>query len=192
MMGAMPEWTIVVPVKGTASAKSRLGGTPELALAIALDTVAAALEVAPVIVVTPLAAPFEELGARVIADDQSGLSAAIRQGVNAAGDGAVAVLLGDLPAMQPAELEAALEAAGRHPLAFVPDAEGTGTVLVTALRAADHAPAFGADSCALHLAAGYVELDIAASSGLRRDVDTRAQLASLAGVLGPRTSSVKT
>jgi 2-phospho-L-lactate guanylyltransferase len=188
--GAMSEWTIVVPVKGTPSAKSRLGGSPELALAIALDTVAAALQVAPVIVVTAQGGPFEELGARVIADPQSGLSAAIREGVNAAGEGAVAVLLGDLPAMQPAELAAALAGAGRHPLAFVPDADGDGTVLITALRAADHAPAFGQDSRALHLAAGYRELDVPADSGLRRDVDTPAQLASLAGSLGTRTSSV--
>ena len=185
----MPEWTIVVPVKGTASAKSRLGGSPELALAIALDTVAAALEVAPVIVVTPLAEPFVVLGATVVADGRSGLSAAIRQGVNAAGDGAVAVLLGDFPAMQPAELGSALAAAGRHPLAFVPDADGTGTVLVTALRAADHAPAFGPGSAALHRAAGYVELDVPVSAGLRRDVDTPADLAALGDRLGERTRS---
>ena len=190
----MPDWTIVIPVKGTASAKSRLGGSAELALAIALDSVAAAVEVAPVVVVTPHAEPFEELGARVVADPGSGLNGAIAAGIAAAGDGAVAVLLGDVPALRPAELAAALTAAERHPLSFVPDADGEGTVLIAALRSSDHAPAFGADSRALHLAAGYVELDVPVDSGLRRDVDTPEQLAALAGRLGPRnqSSSVET
>jgi len=185
----MPDWTIVVPFKGTASAKSRLGGSAELALAIALDTVAAALAVAPVIVVTPVAEPFEELGAAVVADPGSGLLGAISAGLAAAGDGAAGVLLGDVPAVQPAELADALAAAARHPLAFVADADGDGTVLITALQASDHAPAFGPGSRALHLAAGYVELDVPANSGLRRDVDTPEQLAALGTRLGPRTSS---
>jgi 2-phospho-L-lactate guanylyltransferase len=185
----MPDWTIVIPVKGTASAKSRLGGSAELALAIALDTVAVAVLVAPVIVVTPVGAAFEELGAAVVADPGSGLLAAISAGLAAAGDGPVGVLLGDVPAMRSAELADALAAAARHPLAFVPDADGSGTVLITALRASDHAPAFGPDSRSLHLAAGYFELDVPADSGLRRDVDTPEQLAALGLRLGPRTTS---
>ena len=188
----MPDWTVVVPVKGTTSAKSRLGATPELALAIALDTVAAAVVTSAVLVVTApsIASRFEEIGARVVPDPNSGLLGAISEGIRAAGDGAVAVLLGDVPALRPAELVSALELAAQHPLAFVADADNDGTVLVTALRAADHRPAFGAHSRAAHLAAGYVELDIPLDSGLRRDVDTAEQLAVLGDRVGPRTRAL--
>jgi 2-phospho-L-lactate guanylyltransferase len=190
-MPAVTEWTIVVPVKGTASAKSRLGGTAQLALAIALDTVEAALVAAPVIVVTTVdvAEQFSSLGAQVVVDAGGGLNRAVLAGIAAAGPGPVAVLLGDVPALRASELEAALVAAERHRLAFVPDADNAGTVLITALLAADHAPAFGPDSRALHRAAGYVELDVAATSGLRRDVDTAQDLAALgaSGTLGSRT-----
>lgn len=185
----MPDWTVVIPVKGTVSAKSRLGASPELALAIALDSVDAAVAAARVLVVTSasMASSFEALGARVITDADAGLTAAVAQGIAAAGDGAVAVLLGDLPALQPQELAAALELALQHPLAFVPDADDDGTVLITALRAADHRPAFGVHSRAAHLDAGYVELGIPLDSGLRRDVDTAQQLEALGSRVGPRT-----
>jgi 2-phospho-L-lactate guanylyltransferase len=184
----VPDWTVVIPVKGTVSAKSRLGASPELALAIALDTVAAALAAKVIVVTSPTVAPsFETLGARVILDAEQGLGAAVGQGITGAGAGAVAVLLGDVPALRPEELATALESAAQHPLAFVADADNDGTVLVTALRAADHRPAFGAHSRAAHLAAGYVELDIPLDSGLRRDVDTRAQLDALGSRVGPRT-----
>jgi 2-phospho-L-lactate guanylyltransferase len=188
------EWTVVVPVKGTVSAKSRLGASSELALAIALDSVAAALAAVDVIVVTaPGVAPaFEALGARVILDDNAGLNAAVAQGIRVAGTDAVAVLLGDVPALQPEELVAALELAAHHPLAFVADADSDGTVLITALRPTSHRPAFGTHSRAAHLTAGYVELAIPVTSGLRRDVDTAAQLAALAPRVGPRTSALLT
>ncbi len=179
----MNSWTVVVPVKGTRSqdsrppgttpAKSRLGASPELALAIALDSVAAVL--APHQVAEPREVP------RVI------VVAAARAGIAAAGAGPVAVLLGDVPALLPSELAAALESAESHPLAFVPDADDTGTVLITALTARDHAPAFGVDSRAAHLVAGYIELAIPVDSGLRRDVDTAAQLSAILARVGPRT-----
>jgi 2-phospho-L-lactate guanylyltransferase len=185
------DWTVVIPVKGTVSAKSRLGASPELALAIALDTVAAALAVGDVIVVTAfgIAPAFEALGARVILDENAGLNAAVLQGITAAHTDAVAALLGDVPALQPEELAVALELAEHHPLAFVPDADSDGTVLITALRASSHSPSFGLHSRAAHLAVGYVELAIPVTSGLRRDVDTAAQLAALGDRVGSRTSA---
>lgn len=185
----MPDWTIVVPVKGTVAAKSRLGASPELALAIGLDSVEAALVGAKVIVVTSrsIAPQFEAIGARVILDANAGLNSAIAQGIAAAGAGPVAVLLGDVPALRSSELAHALELAEQHPLAFVADAESDGTVLIAARYSADHRPAFGLHSRAAHSAAGYVELDVPADSGLRRDVDTPVQLAALGDRLGPRT-----
>ncbi|TBN56109.1 2-phospho-L-lactate guanylyltransferase [Glaciihabitans arcticus] len=178
----MVDWTIVIPVKGTVGAKSRLGASAALAEAIALDTIRAALEVAPVIVVTASTSVFA--GTRIVADPGTGLNAAIGAGIKAA-DGPVAVLLGDLPALLPAELRAALDAASAHPRAFVPDAEGAGTVLLTSTIG--HTPAFGQGSAQRHREAGYVELELPADSGLRRDVDTPEQLAGLGERLGAAT-----
>ncbi len=182
-----------MPVKGTESAKSRLGASAELASAIALDTVEAAVAVpdSRVVVVTSpsIAGYFTAIGARVVADPGGGLNPAIAAGI-AGAIGPVAVLLGDVPALVPPELAAALVAAEEHPLAMVADADETGTVLITALNPVDHRPRFGAGSRDAHLGAGYVELPIAASSGLRRDVDTVAQLVSLGDRVGRRTAAV--
>ncbi|WP_246149985.1 2-phospho-L-lactate guanylyltransferase [Agromyces intestinalis] len=92
----------------------------------------------------------------------------------------VGVLLGDLPALRTVDLAAALEAAARHPLAFVRDADGTGTTLATARAGVPFAPRFGHDSAARHSAAGFVELGASDASSwptLRRDVDTASALA---------------
>ncbi|MBK4346232.1 2-phospho-L-lactate guanylyltransferase [Lacisediminihabitans changchengi] len=201
------EWVVVIPVKGTPDAKSRFGDTDNdgnraaLALAIAYDTVQAAVATAAVsgvLVVTSAEASviFDETDALVLVEEEpDGLAAAIALGVETAeamgapGRG-VAVLLGDLPAMTPAELDAALVAAAAHDRAMVTDAAGTGTTLITAADGASHAPAFGVGSAEAHRAVGYVALEIAEDSGLRRDVDTREELQALVGRLGPRTSSL--
>lgn len=183
----MPDFTIVIPVKGTPAAKSRFGSgdNSPLALAMALDTVEVALTVADVIVVTVNGDEFERLGARVIADPGKGLNAAIRAGL-AAASGPTAVLLGDHPALTAAELSDALAAASAHPRSLVADADREGSALTASLST--HEPAFGAGSRAAHLARGYVELD-GDWPGLRRDVDTAEQLDSLAHI-GPRTRKV--
>ena len=196
------EWIVVIPVKGGADAKSRLGeGLPErtaVALAIALDTVeaaGAASLVSGVVVVTTaaVAGAFDELDALVVIEEPgSGLTGAIASGIGLAAElGApgrgTAVLLGDLPALTPQELDAALALAAGHERALVSDAEGTGSVLVTAADGATHSTAFGPGSRAAHIAAGYVELDVPTGSGLRNDVDTREQLRALEPRLGPRT-----
>ncbi|MGO4859747.1 2-phospho-L-lactate guanylyltransferase [Arthrobacter sp. 2MCAF14] len=182
-------WTIVVPVKGTAAAKSRLGADSGLARAIALDTVAAALPVGRVVVITSAAAAadFRALGAETVLDPGQGLSAAVLQGIEAAGPGRVAVLQGDLPALTSAELKAALSLAASAELAFIADAAGTGTTLITALVPERHRPAFGEGSRVAHGAAGYIELYVDKTSGLRCDVDTWADLERLEGRLGRRT-----
>ena len=182
----LSQWTIVIPVKGTPGAKSRLGAGPALAEAIALDTVEAALAVAAVIVVTPSGREFEALGARVVADPGGGLAAAVEVGI-ASARGNVAVLLGDLPALQAADLRAALDAASTQKRSFVPDREGTGTVLIASTT--DHAAAFGEGSAQRHRDAGYVELDVDPDSALRSDVDTVEQLERLGTRVGKRTTA---
>lgn len=191
MRPAAEGWTVVIPVKGTAGSKSRLSPAPTLAAAIALDTVEAAVAsgATSVVVVTggdPAA--FLGLGAEVVIDRGGGLNAAVRLGISRAA-GPVAVMLGDLPALLPAELDDALGRARSHELAMVADADAEGTAFIAALRGELHSPAFGTGSRAAHLAAGYVELEVPVGSGLRRDVDTAGQLAQLGTRVGPRTAA---
>ncbi|WP_022888906.1 2-phospho-L-lactate guanylyltransferase [Agromyces italicus] len=105
-----------------------------------------------------------------------GLTAAIDAGIDHARTRAlapVAVLLGDLPSLRTSELEFALEAASRHPLAFIADADGTGTTLATAAEGVPMRPAFGEQSAARHREAGFADLAGGAPyASLRRDVDT--------------------
>jgi len=200
----MQLWSMVIPVKVLAQAKSRLiglAGPPraQLALAMAADTVAAALatpQVASVIVVSDdqeVGAELGGLGAVVIADDPAaGLNPAMVFGASYAdtrwpGRGRAA-MAGDLPALRPAELTAALEAAGEAGEAFVPDAAGTGTTLYAAGPGVDFRPGFGPGSRDRHLAAGAAELDLPQLRGLRQDVDTPADLQRAVDLgLGPRT-----
>ena len=181
------DWIVVVPFRA-AAAKSRFGlhDNSAIGTAMALDTVEVALQVGRVIVVTDAAAGFITLGAAVHPDPGSGLNAAIEAGLERAGtNSARAVLLGDHPALTPAELAGAL-AAATHPLSLVADAAGRGSAMTAALPGVMHAPRFGAGSRAAHVAAGYVELD-GGWPGLRADVDTPAELARLAQT-GPRTA----
>jgi 2-phospho-L-lactate guanylyltransferase len=197
------EWVVVVPVKRAEIGKSRLripGVDREpLARAIALDTVEAAAaceRVAEVVVVTSdevtAAALLLLPRVRLVRDRGEGLTAAIDLGVSAAPLGRPrAVMLGDLPALRPDELARALAFASSHPRGFVPDAEGTGTVLATAQAGAALHPRFGADSADAHRAAGFVEIGFPVLSGLRRDLDHADHLraAQRAG-LGPRTAAL--
>jgi 2-phospho-L-lactate/phosphoenolpyruvate guanylyltransferase len=197
-------WSLVVPVKVLAHAKSRLTGLDggrraALALAMAADTVAAAAAcpaVGRVIVVTDddaARAELASLGAIVIGDDPAaGLNAALEFGAEYAqahwpGHGR-AGLAGDLPALSQDELGRALAAASGSRLAFVPDAAGTGTTLYTAGPGEPFCPHFGPASGAAHQARGAIRLDIGGIAGLRRDVDTVADLKLAAEIgLGPRT-----
>lgn len=186
-------WTVVVPLKPAARGKSRLAGASvELVRAIGLDTVVAAAgaaSVARVVVVTSDAATAAALAddarVSVTSDPEAGLNAAIAAGV-AVAQGPVAALLGDVPALLPGELDLALGLATAHPRAVVPDAEGTGSTLVTAVGV-PWASEFGPDSFARHVALGCVPLSLEAASGLRRDVDTLAQLRAVLDRTGPRT-----
>lgn len=199
-------WSVVIPVKVLAQAKSRLarlGGERrvELALAMARDTVTAALaceQAARVIVITDdkiAAAALGALGAIVIPDEPSGgLNAALRHGAAHArnrwpGDG-VAALSADLPAIRPAEIGRALRAAAGWPTAFVADAQGQGTTLYTAVPGMRFRPSFGLASRSRHAAEGARELGLVLD-GLRRDVDTPEDLCAAAALgLGPNTAPI--
>ena len=199
-------WVVVVPVKPSARAKSRLAvpgiGRADLARAIALDTLAAATAcelVAQVVVVTDDAALARDAAMipalRFVPEgDAGGLDAAVAVGVAAIdpqGRMPRAALLGDLPALRPADLADALRAAASVDRGVVPDAEGTGSTLVTATAGTAWTSSFGDGSFARHIALGCTALEIPDASTLRRDVDTAAQLeAARALGLGPRTAAL--
>ncbi|MDO0925555.1 2-phospho-L-lactate guanylyltransferase [Streptomyces sp. TG1A-8] len=201
------QWTLVIPLKPLARAKSRLSDTagdrvrPGLALAFAQDTAAAALAcpaVEGVVVVTDDALAGRELaalGARVVPDAPGGgLNAALAHGaaaVRAVRPGtAVAALNADLPALRPRELSRVLAAAAAFPRAFLADAAALGTTLLAAAPHCALRPAFGTGSRARHRASGAVELRLTGVDSVRQDVDTGADLrAALALGVGPRTAA---
>ncbi|MFD7510555.1 2-phospho-L-lactate guanylyltransferase [Streptomyces sp. NPDC059853] len=199
-------WSLIVPLKPLARAKSRLVAVAAgerragLVLAFAEDTVAAALAcqaVRDVAVVTddPVAGRrLARLGADVVPDvARGGLNAALAHGAEVVrlrrGAAAVAALGADLPALRPVELARVLAAAAAHPRAFVADAAGVGTTVLTAREEAALAPAFEGASRARHRDSGAVELVLPGVESVRQDVDTGADLrrALVLGV-GPRTA----
>ena len=201
-------WSVVIPVKVLARAKSRLadlaaGEREAVALAMAADTVAAALAspvVGAVVVVSDdpsVRAQAEALGAEVIPDAPGqGLNEALIAGAAHAaarwpGQG-VAALTADLPALSAGELTAALTAAAGVDQAFVPDAAGSGTTLYAARPQAAFWPLFGPQSRTRHRLAGAAELDLPGIPGLRRDVDTLADLCAAERIgLGEKSVSAR-
>ncbi|MFC0600733.1 2-phospho-L-lactate guanylyltransferase [Streptomyces palmae] len=189
-------WTVVVPLKPLPQAKSRLaeavrdGWRPALALAFAQDTVRAALacgRVGGVVVITddPHAArELAALGARIEPDtphrSPDGLNAALAHGARTVRArlprAPVATLNADLPALREAELDRVLANAERSARAFLPDAAGVGTTLLTAAAGVELAPAFGGPSRARHRASGAREITLTGVDSVRQDVDTGADL----------------
>jgi 2-phospho-L-lactate guanylyltransferase len=190
-------WTVVIPAKALPEAKSRLlaasaddAAHRRLVAAIRADTLSAAGAaggVARVLVVTDRPGDPDALVQR-----QPGLNAALREAAEYAArswpeDGIVA-LVGDLPALRPDELRAALSAAAGHPRSFVADAPGTGTTLLAVTPGNPLNPQFGAGSAARHADGGTL-LD--GGPGLRHDVDTAEDLLQAAGLgLGAATAGV--
>ncbi|GAA5182104.1 hypothetical protein GCM10023322_18310 [Rugosimonospora acidiphila] len=195
-------WTAVVPVKRLDAAKTRLRGAlpgiahERLVLALVQDTVAAVLacpDIAELMVVTSepaVAGAVAALGARAVPDSpEAGLNPAFAHGGRLAGDLPVVALAGDLPALRPEELSAALSATGRR-RSFVPDAAGTGTTLLASPAGTALDPRFGPGSAAAHAGSGATALDGPWPS-LRHDVDTGADLAAAAALgLGTRTDAL--
>jgi 2-phospho-L-lactate guanylyltransferase len=207
-------WTVILPVKGLTTAKSRLAAGSlapgELALAFLRDAMSAALatpRVATVVVATSddrVRATAESAGAVVIDDaGHPGINAAAQwaaaqwAAMSARPASRIAVMVSDLPCLTPEALDEALGLAEQHPTSFVPDLDGTGTTLwcATAGNAVD--PHFGPQSRSAHLAAGAVDLVSAHPSAgarlepARCDVDTEAALAHARGLRpGPATQAV--
>lgn len=197
-------WRMVVPVKETARAKSRLAAPAslsrsDLALAVAADTLVEVCRALPPGQVTVVTSDTEvrrlagRLGAHVVDDPGAGLNAAVRAGWVDSGlpdRPAVhgwAALLGDLPCLRADDLRTALATCAAYPRAVVPDAEGTGTVLLTSTEGVPE-PRFGPGSAERH--AEDAQLLSLALPRLRRDVDTAADLEHAVALgVGPRTAA---
>jgi 2-phospho-L-lactate guanylyltransferase len=198
-----PGWTVLVPVKTLRRAKTRLRpstgrDTAALALAFALDTVEAAGRargVSTVHVVTsdPLvAAEAVRMGVAVLPDLGGGdLNLAVGRAAELLtgpdpGLG-LAVLPADLPGLAPGDLGLALAAAAAHRRAFLADAQGVGTTLLTARAGHRLRPRYGPGSAAAHQAEGAHPLGVPAPT-VRADVDRWADLRGLSHAsCGPRT-----
>lgn len=197
-------WSIVIPVKRLAAAKTRLAGPNrrELALAVACDTVLATLNcprLAMTLVVTDdpeASAALTAIGARTAPDTpDAGLNPALVHGAAVAArlrpELGVAALSADLPALRPAELDDVLAEAENTDRAFLADAEGTGTTLYAARPEAEFAPAFGRDSRQRHRIGGAAEITLGGVPSVRRDVDTLTDLRAAIGLgTGPHTAKV--
>ncbi len=179
----MIDWVVLVPVKRFADGKRRFGDRPDraaLAEAFArdtLDAVAGSPRVRMLLVMTDDPHLVGDLSLPVAAAIRTqrmpGLNPAISEGLQFAQeswpDYGHAVLLGDLPALTSEDLDRTLEMAEELPLAVVPDASGSGTVLITGQPGVPLLPAFGPNSAQRHRDLGHRLLR--GTERLRRDVD---------------------
>ena len=180
--GAMTSrWTIVVPIKGFAQAKTRFADAKtrgDFARAFAqdlLDALSQCALVQRIVVVTEsdeVRDVADIVAANTIPDPGGGLNAAIQAA--ASDHHPVAVFLGDLPCLRAEDITWALTQAYDHDRSFIVDAAGTGTTFLAA-TASELDPHFGPHSAAAHAASGAHRIT-GANAALHRDVDTGVDL----------------
>jgi 2-phospho-L-lactate guanylyltransferase len=182
---------VVIAVRGGEEAKSRYGDLVapgdraafvEAMLTDMLRAIAEAPSVDRVWVVTPtprIAALASGLDAQVVEESSpNGLNAAFRLGRQSAAAGApdatVVLLPGDIPGLDPRDLEAVIGAAGPGRVAMVRAARDGGTGALAFPAGLDLTLAYGPDSFARHQAAvralGLVAHEVQAPS-LAHDLD---------------------
>lgn len=200
-------WTIVVPVKSLARAKSRLGSTLSplqrraLVVAMATDVITACREcpsVSAVKVVSTdpdVAALATDLGAKFVTE--SGHRTAADSAITLRSDplnaalagaltgltGAVAVVAADLPELDSRILTRILDSASQHRHSVVVDHRGEGTTMAMWTAGTDRVCLFGPGSAANFLRQGAVTLSVDERSGgaASRDVDIPSDVIRLAG-----------
>ncbi|HUS16356.1 MAG TPA: 2-phospho-L-lactate guanylyltransferase [Chloroflexia bacterium] len=194
-----------VPVKALEAAKSRLQPTlsvserAELAadmLAGVLHALAGSGIVAATAVVSPdptALAIAERTGATGLRQTDGGLNTALDQARTwaiAGGADTLLVLLGDLPLLRPADIQAMAEMAadpirGEPVVVLAPDRHGHGTNALLLRPPGTLAFGFGEDSYDRHFwaaAAGGAEIMVYRSTGTAFDLDTAEDLAALAAL----------
>lgn len=184
-------WRVLVPIKHSSAAKTRLQGATRapveharLVHAIQLDTLDAVLAVTthPLVAGLSVVSGQHQLALpaqiEVLQDRGGGLNAALAAAAaelaaRFPADG-VAAMVGDLPALRPSDLLAVLAAADGHPRSFVRDLQGTGTTLLAAGPGHQLGPQFGPGSAERHRESGAFELP--AADSVRCDVDSADDL----------------
>jgi 2-phospho-L-lactate/phosphoenolpyruvate guanylyltransferase len=188
--GAVPshDWSVIIPVKPFASAKSRLPSGPIFAHSFLLDVISAvrgSSEVSHIRVVTadPTVADIAAAQNCFITVEAApdGINQAVAQAALEVPPGhGIAVILGDLPCLTPGALNVALETAARVEVAFVSDEAGTGSTMWFSRKGGPIETHFGERSRAAHRASGATEIDAEPgslwSAQLHRDVDTEVDL----------------
>jgi 2-phospho-L-lactate guanylyltransferase len=206
LLNAAMQWSVIVPVKALANAKTRLDEAADvradLSRAFLVDVLSAltgAAQVHEVIVVCDSDASDLVAGGRVRLHRMRslGLNEDLLEGLALVDTGPVAIVAADLPCLTSSTVDAVLTAAATHPRMFLTDAQGLGTTMLLDHTAQASTPTFGPRSHARHVQAGYREIDAGDVSDpfllvrARRDVDTAVDLwdAQRIGV-GPATQSL--
>ena len=197
-MSARADVWAVVPIKGTADAKQRLGNAvasalrPRLALAMAEDVLAAlaaARALAGIFVVTideAAAALAARYGARVFTEGaregQTGAVAAAARRLAREGKGAMLTIPGDVPLVTPEEIAQIVVAHDRTPdFVIVPAHDGRGSNAILCAPPEAVPLKFGDDSFLPHLDAARragLEPKILRLPGVGLDIDNPADLAA--------------
>jgi len=136
-------------------------------------------------------------GAQVVADDpDEGHSEAAQRGIDwAVADGAFHTLLiaGDVPAVDPEEIDSLIESLADDEVVIIPDRHGSGTNALLLTPAGVISPSFGDGSCERHQqiakkagASARVETNF----GIGLDVDTADDLEALSTALESADRSV--
>ena len=200
------QWSAIVPVKASTSAKSRLetnaAWRTELSRAFlsdALHALVGSSQIQRIIVVTDDTGLQGQLDPSIELNfvASAGLNEDITSGIDLVSHTPVAVITGDLPCLTSPAIDSVLQLAGEHQRSFVSDAQGLGTTMLLSQDPKNCQPMFGFRSHAKHAQAGYHELmsdDLDINALLiraRRDVDTAIDLwdARRIGV-GPATSAL--
>ena len=193
----MTAWTAIVPVKSWGAGKQRLESDrrPDLARAFALDVLAVldASELVDRVVVVGDEPELLAGPSRIVLADPGTLNGAVEvardhlidQGVS----GPVVVVPADLPALTVEALDGALRQLSQHSSAFIPDATGDGTTLLSAADAAELGPNYGPGSANEHGRRAVAVLDV--DPRVRRDVDSATDL-DIAVDLGVGTQTTAT
>jgi 2-phospho-L-lactate guanylyltransferase len=176
-------WTAIVPLKAEDARKSRLAealsSSERKALARRLFAhVSAVLEEHPQIEKTHVlaAARPEGWAGAWIVDRGRGLNAELEAARAALGARRLLVVLGDLPLLRCADLDALLEGAARRGAAIAPDRHGTGANALVLCDGAELAFCFGPDSFRRYRAQ-LPDAAIVEREGLALDLDTPDDLA---------------
>ena len=172
-------YVVLVPIKTSPQAKSRLAAGsfgPAAIQAFARDAIASAKRSPWVDEVVIVSQDKLDLGQGAwLPDSGGGLNTALIQAQKRLmithPDHGFLAMLGDLPCLLTAELDAALVFGQDHARWFVADHHQSGTTMLGAAPGVGLGPIFGPNSATAHLASGAVPCNLTINSA-RLDIDT--------------------